>query len=257
MKLLSQKIFDFTKSLFSQSKRYIYRKRYMARQVTIMFYSDKPIQSSQEDQLGRNGFAKLLTQSLLHLNILDTFSIGLFGKWGSGKTSIVNMTLREIEEQQRNLCAEKRLIIVHFEPWNFSDSNQLLNQFFIRMSNEFRNRGDKNLERIGNALEKYSDAFDLLESLSPTVGLLGFLGKRGTAALGKRLKRGADEKDILMQKEFIIKLLQKQSNRILVVIDDIDRLSNPKICHVFQLITSVAKFPNTMYLLVFDKDIFS
>lgn len=167
------------------------------------------------------------------------------------------MTLREIEEQQRNLCAEKRLIIVHFEPWNFSDSNQLLNQFFIRMSNEFRNRGDKNLERIGNALEKYSDAFDLLESLSPTVGLLGFLGKRGTAALGKRLKRGADEKDILMQKEFIIKLLQKQSNRILVVIDDIDRLSNPKICHVFQLITSVAKFPNTMYLLVFDKDIFS
>lgn len=60
MKLLSQKTFDFTKSLFSQSKRYIYRKRYMARQVTIMLYSDKPIQSSQEDQLGRNGFAKLL-----------------------------------------------------------------------------------------------------------------------------------------------------------------------------------------------------
>ena len=30
-----------------------------------MFYSDKPIQSSQEDQLGRNGSAKLLAQSLL------------------------------------------------------------------------------------------------------------------------------------------------------------------------------------------------
>ncbi len=220
-----------------------------------MFYSDKPIQLSQEDQLGRNSFAKLLAQSLLHLNILDTFTIGLFGKWGSGKTSIVNLTLREIEEQQKDLCTENKLIIVHFEPWNFSEENQLLNQFFIRMSNEFRNKGDKNLESIGNALEQYSDAFGLLGSLSPALGLLGFLGKRGTVALGKRLKNGAGEKDILKQKEFIIKLLEKQSNRILVVIDDIDRLSNAQIRQVFQLITSVAKFPNTMYLLVFDKDI--
>lgn len=220
-----------------------------------MFYSDKPIQLSQEDQLGRNSFAKLLAQSLLHLNILDTFTIGLFGKWGSGKTSIVNLTLREIEERQKDLCTENKLIIVHFEPWNFSEENQLLNQFFIRMSNEFRNKGDKNLESIGNALEQYSDAFGLLGSLSPALGLLGFLGKRGTVALGKRLKNGAGEKDILKQKEFIIKLLEKQSNRILVVIDDIDRLSNAQIRQVFQLITSVAKFPNTMYLLVFDKDI--
>ena len=153
------------------------------------------------------------------------------------------------------MCTENKLIIVHFEPWNFSEENQLLNQFFIRMSNEFRNKGDKNLESIGNALEQYSDAFGLLGSLSPALGLLGFLGKRGTVALGKRLKNGAGEKDILKQKEFIIKLLEKQSNRILVVIDDIDRLSNAQIRQVFQLITSVAKFPNTMYLLVFDKDI--
>lgn len=40
-----------------------------------------------------------------------------------------------------------------------------------------------------------------------------------------------------------------------MVIDDIDRLSNEQIRQVFQLVTSVAKFPNTIYLLVFDKDI--
>lgn len=69
------------------------------------------------------------------------------------------------------------------------------------------------------------------------------------------MKKGCDEKDISKQKEFVIKLLQEQSNRILVVIDDIDRLSNEQIRQVFQLVTSVAKFPNTIYLLVFDKDI--
>ena len=38
-------------------------------------------------------------------------------------------------------------------------------------------------------------------------------------------------------------------------LDDIDHLSNEQIRYVFQLITSVARFPNTIYLLVFDKEI--
>ena len=55
-----------------------------------MFYSDKPIMSNFDDHLHRGGFAKLLAQALLNLNSSDTFSVGLFGKWGSGKTSLVN-----------------------------------------------------------------------------------------------------------------------------------------------------------------------
>lgn len=39
------------------------------------------------------------------------------------------------------------------------------------------------------------------------------------------------------------------------MLDDIDRLSNEQIRYIFQLITSVARFPNTTYLLVFDKEI--
>ncbi len=52
-----------------------------------------------------------------------------------------------------------------------------------------------------------------------------------------------------------MQLLKAQSNRILVILDDIDGLSNKQIRYVFQLITSVARFPNTTYLLVFDKEI--
>ena len=61
-----------------------------------MFYSDKPISSDSEDQLNRKGFAKLLAHTLVHLDSSDTFTVGLFGKWGCGKTSLVNMTLAEI-----------------------------------------------------------------------------------------------------------------------------------------------------------------
>lgn len=46
----------------------------------VMFYSDQPIESNYEDQLGRASFAKLLAQSFLNLYNQDTFSVGLFGK---------------------------------------------------------------------------------------------------------------------------------------------------------------------------------
>lgn len=220
-----------------------------------MFYSDKPISSNNEDKLNRKGFAKLLAHTLVHLDSKDTFTVGLFGKWGCGKTSLVNMTLAEIENIQAKNETDEQIIVVHFEPWNFTDTNQLLTQFFVRLANEFQKKGNKNLTKIGKALESYSDAFGLLE-LIPGVGApIASASKWGLSRLGQKMQKGLDERDVLKQKEQVIQLLKAQSNRILVILDDIDRLSNEQIRYVFQLITSVARFPNTTYLLVFDKEI--
>lgn len=220
-----------------------------------MFYSDRPIRAENEDQLNRKGFAKHLAHTLVHLDSDDTFTVGLFGKWGCGKTSLVNMTLNEIENVQDKQISNEKIIVVHFEPWNFTDTNQLLTQFFVRLANEFQKKGDTNLTKIGKALESYSDAFGLLE-LIPAVGTpIAAASKWGLSLLGKKLQKGLDNRDVLKQKDQVVQLLKEQSNRILVVLDDIDRLSNEQIRYIFQLITSVARFPNTTYLLVFDKEI--
>lgn len=220
-----------------------------------MFYSDKPIISNNDDQLHRGGFAKLLANTLMCLDSKDTFTVGLLGKWGCGKTSLVNMTLSEIEKAQSNSEINKPITIVHFEPWNFTDTNQLLTQFFVRLANEFQNKEDENLAKIGKALENYSNAFSLLE-LIPGIGSpLAKVSKWSASHLGKRMQKELDNRDVLKQKDQVINLLRNQPNRILIVLDDIDRLSNEQIRYVFQLITSVARFPKTTYLLVFDKEI--
>lgn len=217
-----------------------------------MYYSDKPILTSEEDALNRKYFAELMGKALINLQNNDTFTVGLYGRWGNGKTSLVNMMLKEIENNQTD---QEKLMIVHFEPWNFSNTDQLLEQFFVRLTNDFRNSKDKKMQKIGEALEKYADAFEVVKVIPYVGGLLSFFGKNGLKSFGKKLKKGTDEKDILKQKENVINLLREQEKRILIVIDDIDRLSNEQIRQVFQLITSVAKFPNTTYLLVFDKEI--
>ena len=72
-----------------------------------MFYSDKPISSTDDDKLNRKSFSHLLAQTLIRLDSEDTYTVGLFGKWGCSKTSLVNMTLAEIERHQS--CQENSI----------------------------------------------------------------------------------------------------------------------------------------------------
>lgn len=56
-----------------------------------MFCSDNPIQCKENDRLNRTEFSKQLARAILSYTKIDNFTIGLCGKWGSGKTSILNM----------------------------------------------------------------------------------------------------------------------------------------------------------------------
>jgi len=97
-----------------------------------MFKSDKPITSHKEDILNRYLFAQSLGNAILSYKNIEKNSIviGLFGAWGSGKTSIINMTLEHIDLVSKNKTEYEKPIIVKFNPWNYSDQNQLVTQFF-------------------------------------------------------------------------------------------------------------------------------
>ena len=58
-----------------------------------MFSSDKPIKGKDFDQLNRTNFSKQLAKAILSYTDKDNFTIGLCGKWGTGKTSVLNMVL--------------------------------------------------------------------------------------------------------------------------------------------------------------------
>ena len=97
------------------------------RGIVLMYYSDRPISQESEDLLERRYFANLLAKTLLNLNSQDTFTVGLYGKWGSGKTSIVNMMLEQLDKLQSD--QEDKMLVLRFDPWHFTDTTQLINQF--------------------------------------------------------------------------------------------------------------------------------
>lgn len=133
-----------------------------------MYYSDKPISKINNDLLVRSNFSKKLAQLIKNYKSDDGLVIGLYGKWGSGKTSVINMAIEEIERLESDF--ENKTTILKFNPWNFSDNNDLILLFFEFLKNKLKiNKNLKIRNEIGNALIKYSDAFEAL-SVIPTIG---------------------------------------------------------------------------------------
>ncbi len=213
-----------------------------------MYLEDAPIKSKKDDLLHRSNFARRLGKALLETETKEGYCIGLFGAWGSGKSSVINMMLEEIDINSNN--KEEKPIVMYFNPWNFSSSEQLLQQYFLMLANKFAGKKDKRLSSIGNEIKKYAGMFDAFGEVGKVLSIGGNVVSK---LINKKTLTGT--KDISQQKECIVKELAKQNQKIIVVIDDIDRLSNSEIKLIFQLVNTVAKFPNTIYLLSFDKEI--
>lgn len=217
-----------------------------------MFSTDKPITNASEDKLGRSGFAERLAKAIINFDTADSYAIALQGSWGCGKTSVLNMAIQKIEE-----TTDKKTVIIKFNPWNFTTTGQLIDQFFATMSSKLKlSEGDERLQKVGGLIEKYSSVLEYTQYI-PVVGPYLDVVKNLAKAAGKEIKETADKKlhDATIQKAKIEEALKAIDFQILVVIDDIDRLPNDQIRLIFQLVNSVAGFPHMVYLLSYDKDI--
>lgn len=222
-----------------------------------MFKPDQPIKSYKEDILGRRSFAQSLGNAILSYKEKDSIVIGLFGAWGSGKTSIINMALEHIDLVLKAKTDNEKPIVVRFNPWNYSDQNQLVTQFFRQLSVVLR-RPDyaSDAKEAGERLETYAKFFEPF-ALIPTVGPIASMFSEVFKNIGSATKSWGELKsnDLNALRSELNELLGKQPHKIIVVIDDIDRLNNTEIRQMFQLIKSLGDFPNTIYLLAFDKEV--
>lgn len=214
------------------------------------YSSDKPIEHADQDILGRTTFSKQLGKAINEYDCKDGLVIGVFGKWGTGKTSIINMALEELDSANKD--GKQRTIVVNFNPWNYSDRNNLIRLFFARLKAGLGIKDKKS--KIGMCLDKYSDALDAL-SLIPYVGTgIAAVSKAVLREQGKRLEN-AGELDTI--KNELEKLLAEKNQKFVVVIDDVDRLTNTQICDMVQLVKKVANFSNIIYILSMDREVVS
>lgn len=215
-----------------------------------MLNSDLPIEKMEDDVLNRTSFVESLAKVMLEYTIPEGFTIGLYGKWGSGKTSVINMLLETVKSL--SLTSQQNVVTLKFNPWMCSDSKQLISQFFKQLSTAIKMKKPR-LDKIYGFINDYADAFEIAGAIPKAGSIFAAMGK----ILGKKANAYLDSRsgDLQKIKDEIRDSLQKEKIKIIVTIDDIDRLSNEEIISVFQLVKSLADFPYTIYLLSFDRDV--
>ena len=222
-----------------------------------MIKSDAPIKTKKDDLLGREKFSESLGKALLEWKSEDGIVVGLYGKWGSGKSSVINLATEyiETETKKKKYTKKDKPIIIRFNPWNFTEQSQLITTFFTELAKaiKFYDAGT-DAKKVGQQLVTYSKFFSVLSlvpGLDPYAKTIGNVFKQ----VGITTKEWGElkTKNLEQFKEDLDKAIQKLGRKIIIVIDDIDRLNEKEIKQIFQLVKQNANFPNTIYFLSLDQ----
>jgi len=211
------------------------------------FLSDNPIMDFEEDKLEITRFIENLSEKIINNSNEECIVIGLSSPWGTGKSSCLNLLESRIKNNGDNDSSSKDPIVIRFNPWNFNNFNQLTQMFFEEIKMGLGKDG-KALE-IGKKLTRLSKALTLLKFVPiPIIKDAGDI--TGTVAEIIR-----EEKTIEELKKDIDGSIQEYGHKIIIFIDDIDRLDNESIKNIFRLVNLNANFYNTTYIMAFDRSI--
>ena len=218
----------------------------------LKVYDDSPIQMGSEDQYGR----MKLVDKLAHVINEKTkshhrcFTIGVYGSWGEGKTSVLNL-LKE------NFNGIENVYQCSLNPWMLSDQESIMQEFFVVLQHSLN---IDNVQQVVDKIKRYGSLISYVvrgfgHLLDATVLPGASIVTTSTAnQIDKVHNLLSDRKPLKEQKEEINTALKTSNAHIIVYIDDLDRLDKDEMRIVFRLIRQVADFDNVIYVIAMDHD---
>ena len=194
-----------------------------------------PCTAEDEDLLGRRKEAQDLAEKIFQTDTSNAaFTLGLTAPWGAGKTSFM-LAMKDYLEKQHS----DETILLDFNPWMYRKAPNLTQVFF---------------EELSRTLAPYSSA--LASGFTRYVDHILDKDDSAWLQLGARLlPQGFKAKSTSEQYEFLKKEICKLRRKIVIFIDDVDRLDGEELIELFSLIrNSSLSFPHMSYILAYDKE---
>ena len=210
-----------------------------------MLKADEPISRIEDDLLRRGHLVEIIGNSILAIDSPDPIVMALNAPWGAGKTSFLNLLENYIGDVEKDEPA----IVVRFNPWHYTNIDQLVSMFLeeIALAIETKKPGEtakeikKLLQGVGTLIGSIPSGTGIGAVAGSALGIVSnLIGREGT--LG----------DL---KTFLGNKLEDLGGRLVIFIDDIDRLERDAMRMLFRLIRLNADFANTTYVLAFDRNV--
>lgn len=189
----------------------------------LIFLEEKDV---NYDLLNRNKIIGDLFNSIKYCKNKEKFIISLTGKWGSGKTTILNI----VKEQ---LNSEDFIIIDDFETWKYNNEKSLLYGMF-----------DEIIKKIGIN-------FSTLEIKRFVNSCIAIVSAKTDINIGLFL---LDDAIINKIKLMIGEYLEKNNKRVIFIIDNLERTNENNILVILKTISTILNIDRFIYILSYDED---
>ncbi|MEK0211198.1 P-loop NTPase fold protein [Bifidobacterium mongoliense] len=223
------------------------------------FSREHPIEHAKDDEFNRQAYVSELLNALWRSDDINGLVVGISGPWGSGKTSLKTMLVEEINAARKT---SQSFHVVEFEPWMYSGSGKLVSLLFNEVADDlspkrgrlrrFKVRAVHLVIRVSPFL---SDAASAANVVIPGVGAVSSSLIKAFSGLAKATDPTNDDIDSLAwRREKLKRKLDKSPDRIIVFIDDLDRLMDDEVVEMLRAVKAVGDLPHMTYVLLYDRD---
>jgi hypothetical protein len=206
----------------------IYCKRKFSKQITPELEIEKT--KNIEDSYNRQHIYDTTYETLKTCFYEEgSFAVSISGAWGSGKTVFK-------EQLKKNYEKNNKISIIEFEAWKCDSPTIIIRNFFTQLK-------DKLKIYFPNISIDFNNYIDLLldnDSVKP----LRIIAK----GVNNLLNKDKDPFDTIKN------YLKESKHKVVVFIDDVDRLDADEIKEVLRLIRNTANFPYIQFIVTCDND---
>ncbi|MFF4234127.1 P-loop NTPase fold protein [Streptomyces sp. NPDC001820] len=208
------------------------------------FFNDEPFLNQEEgpDLLGHEQYAQHAIKLLQRVRAqTETGVLALIGPWGSGKSTVLGKVIRQLPGED----SDESWLVAELNPWLYSDLESLTAALF----SEIRAALPKG-ERWSEARQKIGGFGQAISPLGKLTALIGLDSESLIEAASDRVSGDASASAAKRKAE---EALRQAGSPVLVVMDDLDRLTPDELLLVFKLVRLVGHLPNVYYLISFDE----
>jgi hypothetical protein len=223
-------------------------------------WSDEP---TKDDLLSFDAVAGTVVDAVLD-DALDPLAIGVSGAWGSGKTTILRLI--DADLAVRPLLEGKQVLVVPTDPWRYDPSEgakeTLIGEVLSALGSQIKEsdgatgKARKLLEKLKNRVD-WSKAIQVAAKASlafqlPSVDDLTSLIRTDGAEPEDSESRGLAE----FQAEFRELMGSKELahlNRVVVLVDDLDRCLYPTVVDTLETIRLFLAVPKMAFVIAADE----